>query len=65
MEYAFSTMGYDRAALERRSPIPNGGGRPAATAPHTMLHTELLTSIQEGKKIIVVVLGQRRLPLHR
>ncbi len=58
MEYAFSTMGYEIAAAlgakiahpEREVVALVGDGA------YTMLHTELLTSIQEGKKIIVVVL---------
>lgn len=58
MEYAFSCMGYEIAgALGVKIAHPDrtvvaivGDGA------YTMLHTELLTSIQEGKKIIVVVL---------
>ncbi|MDY0289984.1 MAG: 3D-(3,5/4)-trihydroxycyclohexane-1,2-dione acylhydrolase (decyclizing) [Sphaerochaeta sp.] len=58
MEYAFSCMGYEVAgALGAKIAHPDrdivaiiGDGA------YTMLHTELLTSIQEGKKIIVVVL---------
>jgi 3D-(3,5/4)-trihydroxycyclohexane-1,2-dione acylhydrolase (decyclizing) len=58
MEYAFSCMGYEVAAglgakiahPEREVVVIIGDGA------YTMLHTELLTSIQEGKKIIVVVL---------
>jgi 3D-(3,5/4)-trihydroxycyclohexane-1,2-dione acylhydrolase (decyclizing) len=58
MEYAFSCMGYEvAAALGAKIAAPDrevvaivGDGA------YTMLHTELLTSIQEGKKIIVVVL---------
>jgi len=58
MEYAFSCMGYEIAgALGAKIAHPDrtvvaivGDGA------YTMLHTELLTSIQEGKKIIVVVL---------
>ncbi len=58
MEYAFSCMGYEVAgALGTKIAHPDrtvvaivGDGA------YTMLHTELLTSIQEGKKIIVVVL---------
>jgi 3D-(3,5/4)-trihydroxycyclohexane-1,2-dione acylhydrolase (decyclizing) len=58
MEYAFSCMGYEVAAgLGAKIARPDkevvvivGDGA------YTMLHTELLTSIQEGKKIIVVVL---------
>jgi len=58
MEYAFSCMGYEIAgALGAKVAHPDrdvvaivGDGA------YTMLHTELLTSIQEGKKIIVYVL---------
>lgn len=58
MEYAFSCMGYEIAAAlgakiahpERDVVAIVGDGA------YTMLHTELLTSIQEGRKIIVVVL---------
>ncbi len=58
MEYAFSCMGYEvAAALGTKIAHPQqevvtiiGDGA------YTMLHTELLTSIQEGRKIIVVVL---------
>ncbi len=58
MEYGFSCMGYEvAAALGAKIAVPDrevvaiiGDGA------YTMLHTELLTSIQEGKKIIVVVL---------
>lgn len=58
MEYAFSCMGYEiAAALGAKIAHPDtevvaivGDGA------YTMLHTELLTSIQEGKKIIVVIL---------
>ncbi len=58
MEYAFSCMGYEVAgALGAKIAHPDreivaiiGDGA------YTMLHTELLTSIQEGKKIIVYVL---------
>ena len=58
MEYAFSCMGYEVAAgLGVKIARPDsevvviiGDGA------YTMLHSELLTSIQEGKKIIVVVL---------
>ena len=58
MEYAFSCMGYEIAgALGAKIAHPDrtvvaivGDGA------YTMLHTELLTSIQEGKKIIVIVL---------
>jgi 3D-(3,5/4)-trihydroxycyclohexane-1,2-dione acylhydrolase (decyclizing) len=58
MEYGFSCMGYEIAAsLGAKIAQPDrdvvaivGDGA------YTMLHTELLTSVQEGKKIIVVVL---------
>jgi 3D-(3,5/4)-trihydroxycyclohexane-1,2-dione acylhydrolase (decyclizing) len=58
MEYAFSCMGYEvAAALGVKTACPDrevvaimGGGA------YTMLHTELLTAVQERKKIIVVVL---------
>ena len=58
MEYAFSCMGYEVAAglgvkiarPESEVVVIIGDGA------YTMLHSELLTSIQEAKKIIVVVL---------
>jgi 3D-(3,5/4)-trihydroxycyclohexane-1,2-dione acylhydrolase (decyclizing) len=58
MEYAFSCMGYEvAAALGAKIACPEkevvaiiGDGA------YTMLHTELLTAVQEGKKIIVLVL---------
>jgi 3D-(3,5/4)-trihydroxycyclohexane-1,2-dione acylhydrolase (decyclizing) len=58
MEYAFSCMGYEvAAALGVKIAYPDkevvaiiGDGA------YTMLHSELLTAVQEGKKIIVVVL---------
>jgi 3D-(3,5/4)-trihydroxycyclohexane-1,2-dione acylhydrolase (decyclizing) len=58
MEYGFSCMGYEIAAAlgvklaqsDREVVAIVGDGA------YTMLHTELLTSIQERKKIIVVVL---------
>jgi 3D-(3,5/4)-trihydroxycyclohexane-1,2-dione acylhydrolase (decyclizing) len=58
MEYAFSCMGYEvAAALGAKIAKPEsevvtiiGDGA------YTMLHSELLTSVQEGKKIIVIVL---------
>ncbi|MDY0304347.1 MAG: thiamine pyrophosphate-dependent enzyme, partial [Sphaerochaeta sp.] len=58
MEYAFSCMGYEVAAglgtkiahPDREVVVIIGDGA------YTMLHTELLTAVQEGKKIIVVVL---------
>jgi 3D-(3,5/4)-trihydroxycyclohexane-1,2-dione acylhydrolase (decyclizing) len=58
MEYGFSCMGYEiAAALGAKIAFPEkevvalvGDGA------YTMLHTELLTALQEGKKIIVIVL---------
>jgi 3D-(3,5/4)-trihydroxycyclohexane-1,2-dione acylhydrolase (decyclizing) len=58
MEYAFSCMGYEIAAAlgvkiakpEQEVVAIVGDGA------YTMLHTELLTAVQEGQKIIVVVL---------
>jgi 3D-(3,5/4)-trihydroxycyclohexane-1,2-dione acylhydrolase (decyclizing) len=58
MEYGFSCMGYEvAAALGAKIACPGkevvvivGDGA------YTMLHTELLTAVQENKKIIVVVL---------
>ncbi|MCX7027739.1 MAG: 3D-(3,5/4)-trihydroxycyclohexane-1,2-dione acylhydrolase (decyclizing) [Spirochaetes bacterium] len=58
MEYGFSCMGYEIAAtLGAKLAAPDrecvaivGDGA------YTMLHSELLTAVQEGKKIIVVVL---------
>ncbi|MFP3090058.1 3D-(3,5/4)-trihydroxycyclohexane-1,2-dione acylhydrolase (decyclizing) [Treponema sp. TIM-1] len=58
MEYAFSCMGYEvAAALGAKIAFPDkevvtiiGDGA------YTMLHSELLTAVQERKKIIVVVL---------
>ncbi len=58
MEYGFSCMGYEVAAAlgvkiaepDREAVAIVGDGA------YTMLHTELLTSVQEGRKIIVVVL---------
>ncbi len=57
MEYGFSCMGYEIAATlgcklaqpERECVAIVGDGA------YTMLHTELLTAVQEGQKIIVVV----------
>lgn len=57
MEYGFSCMGYEIAAsLGAKLAMPDrecvaivGDGA------YTMLHTELLTAVQEGRKIIVVV----------
>jgi 3D-(3,5/4)-trihydroxycyclohexane-1,2-dione acylhydrolase (decyclizing) len=58
LEYGFSCMGYEiAAALGCRIAFPD---REVVTivgdGAYTMLHTELLTAVQEGKKIIVVVL---------
>ncbi|MDR2484792.1 MAG: 3D-(3,5/4)-trihydroxycyclohexane-1,2-dione acylhydrolase (decyclizing) [Treponema sp.] len=58
VEYGFSCMGYEVAAAlgvkiaepEREIVTLMGDGA------YTMLHTELLTAVQEGQKIIVVVL---------
>jgi 3D-(3,5/4)-trihydroxycyclohexane-1,2-dione acylhydrolase (decyclizing) len=58
MEYAFSCMGYEVAAAlgvkiafpQKEVAVIIGDGA------YAMLHTELLTAVQEGKKIIVVVL---------
>ncbi len=58
MEYGFSCMGYEVAAglgakiacPDREVVVIIGDGA------YTMLHTELLTAVQEGRKIIVVVL---------
>jgi 3D-(3,5/4)-trihydroxycyclohexane-1,2-dione acylhydrolase (decyclizing) len=58
MEYGFSCMGYEIAAAlgvkigcpDREVAAIVGDGA------YTMLHTELLTAVQEGKKIIVIVL---------
>ena len=58
MEYGFSCMGYEVAgALGAKLAEP---GRTVVAVmgdgAYTMLHTELLTAVQEGRKIIVVVL---------
>jgi 3D-(3,5/4)-trihydroxycyclohexane-1,2-dione acylhydrolase (decyclizing) len=58
VEYGFSCMGYEVAAAlgvkiaepEREVVALMGDGA------YTMLHTELLTAVQEGRKIILVVL---------
>ncbi|QQO09145.1 3D-(3,5/4)-trihydroxycyclohexane-1,2-dione acylhydrolase (decyclizing) [Breznakiella homolactica] len=58
MEYGFSCMGYEIAAAlgvklacpDREAVAIVGDGA------YTMLHTELLTAVQEQKKIIIVVL---------
>jgi 3D-(3,5/4)-trihydroxycyclohexane-1,2-dione acylhydrolase (decyclizing) len=58
MEYGFSCMGYEIAAA-LGCKIARPGAEVAAIVgdgAYTMLHTELLTAVQEGKKIIVVVL---------
>jgi 3D-(3,5/4)-trihydroxycyclohexane-1,2-dione acylhydrolase (decyclizing) len=58
MEYGFSCMGYEvAAALGAKIGFP---GREVVAiigdGAYAMLHTELLTAVQENKKIIVVVL---------
>ncbi|MDR3145203.1 MAG: 3D-(3,5/4)-trihydroxycyclohexane-1,2-dione acylhydrolase (decyclizing) [Treponema sp.] len=58
MEYGFSCMGYEiAAALGVKIGCP---GREVVAVvgdgAYTMLHTELLTAVQEGMKIIVIVL---------
>lgn len=61
MEYGFSCMGYElAAALGAKLACPDrecvaivGDGA------YTMLHSELLTAVQEGRKIIVVVLDNQ------
>jgi 3D-(3,5/4)-trihydroxycyclohexane-1,2-dione acylhydrolase (decyclizing) len=58
MEYGFSCMGYEIAAA-LGTKIARPGAEVAAIVgdgAYTMLHTELLTALQEGQKIIVVVL---------
>jgi 3D-(3,5/4)-trihydroxycyclohexane-1,2-dione acylhydrolase (decyclizing) len=58
MEYGFSCMGYEIAAA-LGTKIARPGTEVVAIVgdgAYTMLHTELLTAVQEGKKIIVVVL---------
>ena len=58
MEYGFSCMGYEIAAA-LGSKIARPDTEVAAIVgdgAYTMLHTEILTAVQEGKKIIVVVL---------
>ena len=58
MEYAFSCMGYEIAAA-LGAKIAEPGREVVAIVgdgAYTMLHTELLTAVQEGRKIIVVVL---------
>jgi len=58
MEYGFSCMGYEiAAALGCRIARPDAEAVAiVGDGAYTMLHTELLTAVQEGKKIIVVVL---------
>jgi len=58
MEYGFSCMGYEVAAtLGARLACPD---RPVVAVmgdgAYTMLHTELLTAVQESAKVIIVVL---------
>jgi 3D-(3,5/4)-trihydroxycyclohexane-1,2-dione acylhydrolase (decyclizing) len=58
MEYGFSCMGYEIAAA-LGTKIARPGAEIVAIVgdgAYAMLHTELLTAVQEGKKIIVVVL---------
>jgi 3D-(3,5/4)-trihydroxycyclohexane-1,2-dione acylhydrolase (decyclizing) len=58
MEYGFSCMGYEiAAALGTKIARPDTEiAAIVGDGAYTMLHTELLTAVQEGKKIIVVVL---------
>ena len=58
MEYGFSCMGYElAAALGCKIAQPDTEAVAiVGDGAYTMLHTELLTAVQEGKKIIVVVL---------
>jgi 3D-(3,5/4)-trihydroxycyclohexane-1,2-dione acylhydrolase (decyclizing) len=58
MEYGFSCMGYEiAAALGAKIARPDTEvAAIVGDGAYTMLHTELLTAVQEGKKIIVVVL---------
>jgi 3D-(3,5/4)-trihydroxycyclohexane-1,2-dione acylhydrolase (decyclizing) len=58
MEYGFSCMGYEiAAALGTKIARPDAEvAALVGDGAYTMLHTELLTAVQEGKKIIVVVL---------
>jgi 3D-(3,5/4)-trihydroxycyclohexane-1,2-dione acylhydrolase (decyclizing) len=58
MEYGFSCMGYEiAAALGVKIARPDAEvAAIVGDGAYTMLHTELLTAVQEGKKIIVVVL---------
>jgi len=58
VEYGFSCMGYEIAAA-LGAKIAEPGREVVAIVgdgAYTMLHTELLTAVQEGRKIIVVVL---------
>lgn len=58
MEYGFSCMGYEIAA-SLGTKLAEPGREVVAIVgdgAYTMLHTELLTAVQEGVKIIVVVL---------
>ncbi|MDR2159074.1 MAG: 3D-(3,5/4)-trihydroxycyclohexane-1,2-dione acylhydrolase (decyclizing) [Treponema sp.] len=58
MEYGFSCMGYEiAAALGTKIARPDAEvAAIVGDGAYTMLHTELLTAVQERKKIIVVVL---------
>ncbi|MDR1286959.1 MAG: 3D-(3,5/4)-trihydroxycyclohexane-1,2-dione acylhydrolase (decyclizing) [Treponema sp.] len=58
MEYAFSCMGYEvAAALGVKIAFPEKEvAAIVGDGAYTMLHTELLTAVQEGIKIIVIVL---------
>jgi 3D-(3,5/4)-trihydroxycyclohexane-1,2-dione acylhydrolase (decyclizing) len=58
MEYGFSCMGYEvAAALGAKIAFPeNEVVALVGDGAYTMLHTELLTAVQEGKRIIVIVL---------
>ncbi|MDR0758521.1 MAG: 3D-(3,5/4)-trihydroxycyclohexane-1,2-dione acylhydrolase (decyclizing) [Treponema sp.] len=58
MEYGFSCMGYEiAAALGTKIARPDTEvAAIVGDGAYTMLHTELLTAVQEGKKIIVMVL---------
>ena len=58
MEYGFSCMGYEIAASFGAALAEPGRTVVAIVGDgaYTMLHTELLTAVQEGVKIIVVVL---------
>ena len=58
MEYGFSCMGYEiAAALGAKIAFPDKEvAAIVGDGAYTMLHSELLTAVQEGKKIIVIVL---------